>query len=230
VCKKLIPSFYNSSYKVVTDILSSIQSKMKISIDGNIGSGKSTVMSRICQELRMPVFLEPVDEWKDWLKLFYTDTTRWGMSFNLKVLMSFNKWKYINVPAVYERSPMANRYVFAQLQSENNEMNDLETALFHELYKNFAWTPDVVIYIRTDPEVSMERMKQRARDCENCVPLEYLKAVHEKYEKLYASPVVNPKLTINNEICKVFTVDGNQDADYVYNQVVSIIKNLNTNQ
>lgn len=201
---------------------------MKISIDGNIGSGKSTVMSRICQELRIPVFLEPVDEWKEWLKLFYTDTTRWGMSFNLKVLLSFNKWKANSFFSVYERSPMSNRYIFAQLQSENQEMNALETEMFHELYKKLAWTPDVVIYIRTEPKTSWERMTRRARDCENSVPLEYLTALHNKYEKLFANEFIENGVGSNTKSnnCKVFTVDGNQHADVVYEQVASIIKTL----
>lgn len=34
---------------------------------------------------------------------------------------------------------------------------------------------DLIVYLRTSPEVAYERIKKRARDEESCVPIEYLK-------------------------------------------------------
>ncbi len=186
---------------------------MKISIEGNIGSGKSSVLTRLCEELRVPIFLEPINEWGDWLGMFYEDPSRWGMSFNAKVLLSFNKWKDNNFFALYERSPLSNRYVFAELQYEQNKMTKLELDLFQELYEQLAWSPDVIIYIKTDPMVAMQRMNKRARECENKVTLEYLQEVHKKYEDL-----------LNKR--EVIVVDGNKSANEVYEEVVAHIKNL----
>lgn len=188
---------------------------MKISIEGNIGSGKSSLLTRICNELRLPVFLEPVDEWKDWLSLFYTDPNRWGFSFNVKVLMSFNKWKDNKFKALYERSPISNRYVFGALQYENKRMSDLELSLFDEIYENLAWSPDVVIYVRTDPNVCMERIKKRGRECEQQVPLEYIQAVHNKHDEVF--------ITQRNNNIKTFIVDGNKSTDEVFEEVRSIL-------
>lgn len=185
---------------------------MKICIEGNIGCGKSTIISRLCTEVRVPVFLEPVDEWKDWLAQFYQDPARWGMSFNLKVLMSFNNWSDNKFFSIYERSPVSNRYVFAQLQRDQGKMNDLELELFDALYKKLSWEPDVLIYIRTDPKVSMERMNTRGRECENTVPFEYLQAVHDKYEKVMKG--------------QRYIVDGNRSHDLVYKDVLDIITQL----
>jgi deoxyadenosine/deoxycytidine kinase len=76
---------------------------MKISIDGNIGCGKSSILERLCKDMRYPVFLEPVKDWTSWLHLFYKDPARWGLSFNIKVLLSFHDWKDNNYIAFYER-------------------------------------------------------------------------------------------------------------------------------
>lgn len=184
----------------------------KISIEGNIGSGKSTVISRLCTDLRIPVFLEPVEEWKEWLTLFYQDPSRWGLSFNLQVLLSFHKWKNNNFPAIYERSPISNRYVFTALQHEQGRMNDLELKMFESIYDQLAWTPEATIYIRTDPAVSMERMHTRGRDSEKGVPLEYLTAVHNKYEEV----LKNKK--------NVVVVDGNRPQDEVYQDVLAYVR------
>lgn len=207
---------------------------VKISIEGNIGSGKSSVISRLCQDIRVPVFLEPVDEWKDWLTLFYQNPGRWGMSFNINVLLSFNKWKNNDFFSIYERSPISNRYIFSQLQFDQGRMNNLEKTMFEQLYDKLAWTPDVIIYIRADPHVSMERMKKRARACENEVPIEYLTAVHEKYEDILNNPqefskgyyTYLPKyyLTDKQKECRVIIVDGNRSHDEVYADVLSWVK------
>lgn len=199
---------------------------MKISIEGNIGSGKSTVISKICTEKRMPVFLEPVHEWKEWLALFYTDPTRWGFSFNLHVLMTFNKWINNDFTAVYERSPISNRQVFTQLGFEQGRMNSLELDLFDTMYTKLAWEPEVVIYIRTDPEVSMQRMQKRARYCESTVPLEYLRAIHDKHEKLFHKKTYVDHTYAKKTNVRVYEVDGNCTADEVYTQVVKILESL----
>lgn len=207
---------------------------MKVSIEGNIGCGKSSILSRLCSEARIPVFLEPVDEWKEWLALFYTDPLRWGMSFNLKVLMSFQKWKNNTFFACYERSPISNRHVFAQLQYNQNRMNALELLLFDDIYNTVAWTPDVAIYIRTEPNISMERMQKRARSCEDGVPLDYINAVHERHEEIFMTS--ENKNEYGNQLdkkyaknCKVFIVDGNRSHDEVYGDVLKIIQSIQQN-
>lgn len=189
---------------------------MKISIDGNIGCGKSSILSRVCQEMRLPVFLEPVEEWREWLTVFYKDPVRWGMSFNLNVLLSFEKWKNNTFPALYERSPISNRYVFSSLQYDRGGMTELELKLFEQVYDKLAWNPDVIIYIRTDPHVSMERMKKRGRQCEDGVSLEYLTAIHNKYENLFTSG--------RKDSYKVITIDGNRPHDEVYADVIQCIR------
>jgi deoxyadenosine/deoxycytidine kinase len=194
---------------------------MKISIEGNIGSGKSTLISRLCKEKRIPVFLEPVDEWKEWLTLFYTDPTRWGLSFNLHVLLTFNRWKDNAFFAIYERSPLSNRYVFTELGHDEGRLNNLELELFDTMYQKLAWEPDVVIYIRTDPQTSMERMQARARECESCVPLDYLKAIHNKHEKLFCTENTSVEASRSNK--KIIVINGNQSADCVYEDVVKAL-------
>lgn len=195
---------------------------MKISIEGNIGSGKTTLLTKLCNDLRHPVFLEPVNDWKDWLSLFYRDPSRWGMSFNIKVLLSFNQWKNNNFLSFYERSPISNRFVFSELQYDQGRMTEIELKLFEDVYRQLAWTPNVIIYIRTDPDISMERMKIRARDCESAVPLEYIKAVHDKYEMLLSTEYLQSKYA-GEQKCKIIIIDGNKNEDDVYEQVLNAL-------
>ncbi len=193
---------------------------MKIVIEGNIGGGKSTVLNMISQRTRLPIFLEPVDtEWKQGLEYFYNDNSRWGFTFNLNVLMTYNKWRNNDFKAVYERCPLSSKEVFSKLQYDNGLMTKYENDLYQELYDKLSWEPDVVIYIRTPSNVCFDRMNSRGRECETNVPLIYLTKVHQKYEDL--CDLIKTKNNI-----KLYTIDGNQDIEKVYTDVMKVIDNL----
>lgn len=187
---------------------------MNISIDANIGAGKTTIIQKLNQELRIPIFLEPVNEWKELLNLYYNDQNRWAFTLNTKVLLSFNKWKNNNYNAIYERSALSCKNIFAKLNYEDNNINEEEMNIFNELYDNFNIKPHIFIYLKTDPNIAYERIIKRSRDCEKNISIEYIKKVHDKYEELFSS----------NLIKNIYIVDANNDLETVYNEVKNIIK------
>ena len=186
---------------------------MKIVIEGNIGSGKSTILKKIEEETRIPIFLEPIRLWT-FLEDFYDDIPRWSFAFSVQILMCFQKWKNNEFDGLYERSPTSCRHIFTQMHRDNDTMTQKELDLFDKLYELFSWKSDHTIYVRTDPHVCFERMKKRNRSCENDVPLSYLSEVHEKHESV---------LSI---VPNVHIVDGNKDIEDVYNDVLAIVTKL----
>ena len=58
-----------------------------ITIGGNIGCGKTTVLSNLSKE--WTVFKEPLEKWGSWLDLFYTNPQRYAFSFQMKILHDF---------------------------------------------------------------------------------------------------------------------------------------------
>jgi len=189
---------------------------MKISIEANISAGKTTLLTNIQQTTRIPVFLEPIHEWT-LLDRFYSDTTRWGFAFNTEVLYSMSKWKNNNFLSIYERTPMSCRWVFTELQYQDGKMTKEELDLFDKLYKEFSWEQDVLIYIKTDPEICYKRMQERARGCEVGVTLEYLQKLDRMHENMI-DYVQKHKPHI-----KVYGVNGNFGKEEVYRDVLSII-------
>jgi deoxyadenosine/deoxycytidine kinase len=192
---------------------------MKISIEGGIACGKTTVLTKLQNTIRIPVFLEPIDKWT-LLNNFYKDTERWGFTFNIEVIMSMSKWKNNNYDSLYERSPNSCRWVFTQMQYEQGKLCKKEIDLFDKLCETFSWDQDCLIYIKTDPEVCYERMKKRDRKCEVSVSLEYLKNLDTKHT--YMINLINEK----KPHIKVYIIDGNQDEDAVYNEILEILKGL----
>lgn len=191
---------------------------LKICIEGNIGCGKTSVMRRINEKTRMPIFLEPVDEWAHWLNLFYEDPQRWGFTFNVEVLMSFNKWSNVGCTAVYERSPLACKSVFTEIQYKDGHLTYAERELFMKLFAELSWKQDVIIYLKCDPEICFQRMNQRGRECESHVPLEYLKKVHDQHEEMMGEA--------ERKGIRVITVDASKSSEEVLRDVLAHIDQL----
>ncbi len=189
---------------------------MKISIEGNIASGKSTLVSRLQQTTRIPVFLEPVNNWT-LLDKFYEDQTRWGFTFNTEVLLSMHKWKTNNYNSIYERSPNSCRFVFAQLMFDDGILTKEELVLFDKLFEGYGWDQDAIIYVRTPPEICYQRMHQRGRECESNVSLEYLQKLDKAHDFML------DLLQKQKPEIKIIEIDGIACADDVYKNVLTIL-------
>ncbi len=187
---------------------------MKIVFDGNIGCGKSSIIKFIKDNIpHINVYDEPLDDWHQWLELFYSDMRKYSFGFQMRVLKSHLDKKDIKT-GIFERSPLSCQKVFGQLLYEDNMMNQLEWKLCDEFYNSYGWLPDVIIYLRCDPEICHNRINQRNRESENGISIDYLKSIHSKYEELYMN---------NNDILKntkVIIIDATQTIDNVINNVI----------
>lgn len=160
-----------------------------ISLEGNIASGKSTILSALRDVIQekghnIPCIPEPVDDWVPILARFYKDQSRFAFATSIQVLFSYSDHSRFK-GSVSERSPFSGRYVFATPQ-DNNGMEPEESAIYEQAYARLAWEPDIVFYVETPPEVCLERANSRARKCEAGLSLEYLKRIHAAHEQAFA--------------------------------------------
>ncbi len=190
-----------------------------VCVEGNIGCGKSTTLQGVglaCPDAA--VFPEPVEDWGDLLAKFYDNPSQWAFPFSLKVLLSFSAPLKTEAPcAVVERSPLSCRHVFSQLHFNEGKMTQEEWDLFKEYWDVLGWTPDLVIYVHTPPDECFARMKERGREAEEGVDLQYIKRIDFQYETMlrYANvPVVR--------------VDGTDDPSAVTRAVADIVTNAMT--
>lgn len=169
------------------------------SIDGNIGSGKSTLMANLREYYKEDVnvvFLkEPVDEWvkiKDKngitiLEKFYEDSEKYAFSFQMMAYISRLKvlkdtLKNINSTKktiiISERSLYTDKMVFAKMLYDANKIEQVNYQIYLNWFDTFSEEFPVhkVIYVKTDPEKCQSRILKRAREGENLIPLEYLQS------------------------------------------------------
>jgi deoxyadenosine/deoxycytidine kinase len=82
---------------------------------------------------------------------------------------------------------------------------------------------DLIVYLRTTPEVAYSRMRTRGREAEKAAQLSYLSALHEAYEDW----LVHEKM--GSPPAPVLIIDADQDLDTLrktYTQHINRIRNI----
>jgi deoxyadenosine/deoxycytidine kinase len=208
-----------------------------ISIEGNIGSGKSTLMTHLKQRNNPNIVFvdEPVNEWttikdsngKNALDLFYNnqkDNSFWFQILayitrlrNLLSILESNKNKLI----ICERSIYTDHYVFASMLYDKGYLKEMEWKTYLYWFDTFKKQTmlDLVLYVNTSPEECLNRINKRNRPEEkNKIPLEYLIGCHDKHTKW-----LNNSSLMDSTIVEI---NGNNELSNIYNQVDKIIYNL----
>lgn len=163
-------------------------------IEGNIGSGKTTFLNHFQKYKDICLLTEPVDKWRDCagvnlLDLMYKEPHRWSHPFQNYVTLTMLQSHTLQTDKtvkLMERSIFSSRYCFVENMYKNGTIHEGMYKILKEWYemidKSIHIQADLIVYLRTSPEVVFERMKSRARSEESCVPLQYLKELHELHE------------------------------------------------
>ncbi len=162
---------------------------MFIGISGIIGAGKSTLAQNLAKHLGYEAFNEPVKD-NPYLEDFYTDMNRWGAMMQIHLLFRrFEQHQQIvwnsKKGAVQDRTIYEDS-IFARMLYEEGfiDQRDYDTYLGHfNLMKRYLVYPDLLIYLRVDPETSLQRIAERGRKAEVGITLEYMQKLHEGYEE-----------------------------------------------
>ena len=187
----------------------------RVSIVGNIGCGKSTLISSL-ETQGYNVFYEPVHKWYA-LKLFYDNIPKWAFALQIQILDSFHDVAKSNI--VVERSPWESLNVFAKHLVDNNLMSSVEMDILKSVHSKMGWMPDIFIYIKTKPEKCIQRIKKRNRECESNIEDQYIKDLHDLYE--------HNMMSLECSGHTIYTIDGNREQNEVYNTVISVLKDNN---
>ncbi len=171
-----------------------------ISLAGMIGAGKTTLAHALGKYFKVPVYEEPVTA-NEYLEAFYADMKTNGAMFQIHLSTEryeqqqqiiWNKKGAIQDRSLYEDQ------LFAELLFDLGIMSEMHYKIYMKAYAQKCLTvrhPDIVVFIDVSAENSLKRIQKRGRDCEKGITLDYLTALHAKYQQ-FVERISNTVLVI----------------------------------
>ncbi len=159
-----------------------------ITVEGNIGVGKTTLSHLLQKHLNAKLILEQFTD-NPFLPKFYEDREKYSFPLELSFLAERYKQlkssllnrdlfsEYIISDYLFIKSKM-----FAKVNLNEDEYKLYET-MFDIIYPNLP-EPDIVIYLYAPIPKLQENIKNRNRTYEQNIPNEYLQNIHEAYQTL----------------------------------------------
>lgn len=203
-----------------------------ISVEGNIGSGKSTFVELLAKHIPNAIFLqEPVNEWNEvkdhsnetMLQKFYKDQTRYSFAFQMMAYISrlalIKKTVKENPNAVIitERCLNTDREVFAKMLFDQGKIEEVEYHIYLKWFYDFQddFPINRYIYLKTDSNTAYERVLKRNRPGET-IEKNYLKMCNIYHEDWLNNVNISYKVT---------TIDANQDEIHML-EWVKIVQSI----
>ncbi|KAE9526910.1 hypothetical protein AGLY_013558 [Aphis glycines] len=202
-----------------------VKKPFRVAIEGNVGSGKSTLIKYFEKFKEVETNAEPIETWRDLnghnlLQLTYSDPHRWNFAFQHNVQLSrLNlQSKTTNKDIqMFERSLQNNRYCFVEMAHDKGLLSSPEYGVMCQWYEyieaNVDIGLDLIVYLRSLPDIVYTRMQRRNRPEERTVKLDYLVNLHEYYEKWLIKKYYNLP-------CSLLVIDV--DKDLSENQLIDL--------
>ena len=177
-----------------------------VSIEGNIGAGKSTLIQKLKQKhknnKRILFLQEPVGLWENFiekktskniLQKFYENPTKYAFAFQIMAFHTRQKIiqeaiinaDYSVETIVMERSLDADHRIFANMLHEQGHMEDLEYQIYcyasQAGLKRFGVSG--IIWLQVEPEECYRRIQNRNRKGESDISMDYLRKCEECHKE-----------------------------------------------
>ena len=193
-----------------------------IAVEGAIGVGKSTVAQRLADRLGSGTLMESMDD-NPFVELFYQNPSRHALAVQLSFLFSrLKQWQSIHQLNLFSQG-MVSDYLFAKdrLFASIN-LTDEEFTLYDQVARLVSVDipkPDLVIYLQSDHNIIMERIRKRNRSEERGLTPDYLQRVMVGYDNFFFHYQETPLLVVQTDKLNFAESDEAIDAliDRIHN-------------
>ncbi|MCD6047491.1 MAG: dck [Gammaproteobacteria bacterium] len=192
---------------------------LRIGIIGNIGVGKSTFVKELKKTPQAKILLssfpgqtgdEQVHTFREEfdpvvLDAFYKDPTTTAFMAQIEFLNGRlrrqEKISQARGIVLEDRTIFEDYHVFGKAQKILGHMNEEEFRAYQRSYKLLTEKidqPDLVVYLRADTDVLLERIHKRGRDSERLISWDYLDLLNRLYEDFVRKHIRCPVLIIES--------------------------------
>ncbi|HCC79269.1 MAG: hypothetical protein A2X25_15580 [Chloroflexi bacterium GWB2_49_20] len=165
---------------------------MYIAIEGVIGVGKTTLARLLAPGFQSDLLLEVFEE-NPFLSDFYGDRQRYAFQTQIFFLLSRYHQQRRSVPGLLEQGKsLISDYTFAKdsLFARINLLGD-ELDMYNRVHEALAekiLLPDLLVYLRADTSVLMQRIALRDRSYERNMDGDYIHQLNQAYEEFFSKP------------------------------------------
>lgn len=191
-----------------------------IAVEGAIGVGKTSVVTRLAERLDAVTVLEEVGQ-NPFLKDFYEG--RGGAPFQVELFYLLSRYR--------QQQELVQRNLFQQVTLSDYAfdksklfayltLDDNELLIYDKLYGLLAESvpaPDLVVYLQAPTEVLLRRIRQRGRPEEEALSEEYLAEVNRAYNHFFFHYSQTPLLVVNTS--EVDFVHRDEDLEDLLKQI-----------
>jgi deoxyguanosine kinase len=176
-------------------------SRMYLAIEGVIGVGKTSLARLLAPEFDARLVLEVFEE-NPFLSNFYSDRERYAFQTQIFFLLSRYRQQRETVPDALAQGNLIADYtfekdsLFARLNLHNDELDTYNQV--HEALAERIHRPDLIIYLRVETDVAMQRIATRDRSYERNMDREYIDQVNQAYERFFGQRDGDAVLTIDS--------------------------------
>ncbi len=193
-----------------------------IAIEGNIGSGKTTLANRIGDDYNAKLVLERFAD-NPFLPKFYKDEERYAFPLEMSFLADryhqltddlaqFDLFKNFIVSDYF----IFKSLIFAQITLPKEEYS-LYRKMFDIMYKEIS-KPDVYVYLYQNTERLIDNIKKRGRDYEQNIQADYLDKIHKGYINFIKTKEQLNTLVI--DVTELDFVNSKEDYQYILKQIL----------
>lgn len=201
---------------------------MYIAIEGVIGVGKTTLARLLQSAFQAGLMLEVFEE-NPFLSDFYGDRQRYAFQTQIFFLLSrYHQQRrtvagligqYENLIADYTFEKDA---LFARINLKGDELEMYYRV--HEALAEKIVVPDLIVYLRADTDVLMQRITFRDRPYERNMERAYIEDLNQAYEGFFADHQErrSPVLAIDTDVLDY--VHRREDLEWVSNRIRQVLK------
>lgn len=163
---------------------------MYLAIEGVIGVGKTT-LARLLQPVFQSNLLLEVFEENPFLSDFYSDRQRYAFQTQIFFLLSrYHQQRRTVAQLLADNDHLLADYTFEKdaLFAEINLKGD-ELEMYYRVHEALAEKivpPDLIVYLRADTSILMQRIASRDRPYERNMEVAYIDELNQAYENFFA--------------------------------------------
>jgi deoxyguanosine kinase len=201
---------------------------MYIAIEGVIGVGKTTLARLLQPSFKAGLLLEVFEE-NPFLSDFYADRQRYAFQTQIFFLLSryhqqrrtvselLGQFDHLIADYTFEKDAL-----FARINLQGDELETYYRV--HEALAEKIIVPDLIVYLRADTDVLMQRIALRDRPYERNMERSYIDELNRAYEEFFGDHQERRSPVLAVDTNQIDYVHRREDLIWVENRIRQALK------